>query len=426
MTRKLVLIFFSGLILFSVLSRVVGSAQQTSQATSEKTQLATAVEQKDTVFTQNQQQRLEQAIKYQKSKNTLYFLSQGYGLVFLFLFCFLGISAWIRSKAEKITKLRFFVIALFIVAFILIQFIISFPLDYYGFHLEHKFNLSNQTFWGWMGDHSKELLLSLLLVLILFEGVYFLIKKSPKRWWIYVSAVFVLFTIVLVNLAPILILPLFNVYTPLPQGELRDRLVRLSERAKVRTEAIYTMDMSKQTKKVNAMFTGLGNTKRIILGDNLVKHLNPDEVEVVIAHEMGHNILQHVWRIIVLNAILATFGFLLIHLTMGRIVNRWKKNLKMESPSDVATLPLFLLIFLVYSLVIMPVMPGYSRILEQQADKFALEITHNKGAFVSSMQKLVYLNLDDPNPSPVVEFLLYDHPATGKRIKFAEEYKFKE
>ncbi|HEX9916691.1 MAG TPA: M48 family metallopeptidase [candidate division Zixibacteria bacterium] len=426
MTKKLVLIFFSGLLLFSVLSPIVGWAQQTSQIVSDKTQLVTAVEQKDTVFNQDQKQRLEQATKYQRTKHLLYFLGQGYGLVFLFLFCFLGISARIRSKAEKITKLRFFVIALFIVAFILIQFIISFPLDYYGFNLEHKFNLSNQTFGGWMGDYSKEFLLSLLLFLILFEGVYFLIKKSPKRWWIYVSAVFVLFTIVLVNLAPILILPLFNVYTPLPQGELRDKLVRLSERAKVRTEAIYTMDMSKQTEKVNAMFTGLGNTKRIVLGDNLVKHLNPNEVEVVIAHEMGHNILQHIWRIIVLNAILATFGFLLIHLTMGRIVNRWKKSLKMESPSDIATLPLFLLIFMIYSLVIMPVMPGYSRILEQQADRFALEITHNKGAFVSSMQKLVYLNLDDPNPSPVVEFLLYDHPATGKRIKFAEEYKFKE
>ncbi|MCJ7507620.1 MAG: hypothetical protein MUO85_02665, partial [candidate division Zixibacteria bacterium] len=133
MTRKLVLIFFSGLLLFSVLSPVVSRAQQTSQATSEKTQLATAAEQKDTVFNQDQQQRLEQAIKYQRTKHLLYFLGEGYGLVFLFLFCFLGISAWIRSKAEKITKLRFFVIALFIVAFILIQFIISFPLDYYGF-----------------------------------------------------------------------------------------------------------------------------------------------------------------------------------------------------------------------------------------------------------------------------------------------------
>ena len=425
MTRRLSLVLLFGMVLFTVLLPNICSAQQTSQAPPEKAGINLPDQKQEIVFTQDQKQRLEQAVKYQKSKNTLYFFSQGYGLVFLFLFSFLGISAWLRSRVDKITKLRFFVIALFVLTFIIIQVVISFPLDYYGFKLEHKYNLSNQTFGGWMGDNLKMFLVSLILSLIIFEGVYFLIKKSPKRWWIYVSAIFVLFTIILVNLAPILILPLFNVYAPLPQGELRDKLVMLSERAGVKTEAIYTMDMSKQTKKVNAMFAGLGNTKRIILGDNLVKDLNPDEIGVVIAHEMGHNILQHIWRIIVLNTILATLGFLLIYLTMGRIINRWKGSLRMESPNDIASLPLFLLIFMVYSLIIMPVMPGYSRILEQQADGFALELTHDKEVFVSAMDKLIYLNLEDPNPNPIVEFLLYDHPATGKRIKFAEEYEFK-
>ncbi len=424
MERRAVLFLLSGLMLLCVLLPVLPSLKA-CLAIGQESKIASGTQQREEAFTQDQQQKLEQAIKYQKSKNILHFINQGSALVFLFLLCFLGISAWIRGSAEKITKLRFFVIGLFVLAFTIIQAIISFPLDYHAFGLEHKYDLSNQTFWGWMGDYSKALLVSLIIGLILFEGVYFIIKKSPKRWWVYVSAVFVLFTVILVNLAPVLILPLFNVYTPLPQGELRDKLVGLSEKAGVKTEAIYTMDTSKQTKKVDAMFTGLGNTKRIVLGDNLVKHLNPDEVEVVIAHEMGHNILQHVWRIIVLNTMLATLGFFIIYLTMGSIINRWRSSLKMESPSDIATLPLFLLIFVVYGLVIMPVMPGYSRTLEQQADGFALELTANREAFVSAMEKLVYLNLEDPNPDPMIEFLLYDHPAAAERIKFAREYQFK-
>jgi len=422
MAKRISLVFLFGLLLFCCWS--VCLAQTVPQVASEEPRLSVGATQDKELFTQDEQQRLQQAIKYQKSKHTLYFLDQGYTVVFLLLFCFLGISAWVRRMAEKVVKLRFFVIALFIFAFVIIQFIIFFPLQYYSFGLEHKYNLSNQSFTGWLGDYSKELLVSLIVMLVLFEGVYFLIKKSPKRWWIYVSAVFVLFTVIAVNLAPILILPLFNKYTPLPNGELRDRLVRLSEKAGVKTEAIYTMDMSKQTKKVNAMFTGLGKTKRIALGDNLIRHLTTDEVETVIAHEMAHNIFQHIWKIIVLNAILSALGFFIMYLVMGRMINRWRSRLKIESPSDVAGLPLFLLIFVIYSLIIMPVMPGYSRILEQQSDRFALDITHNKEAFISAMQKLVYLNLDDPDPNPIIEFLIYNHPATGKRIKFAQEYKF--
>jgi STE24 endopeptidase len=217
-------------------------------------------------------------------------------------------------------------------------------------------------------------------------------------------------------------MPLFNVYTPLPQGEIRDKLIALSDKAGVKVEGIYEMDMSKQTKKANAMFTGIGNTKRIVLGDNLIKEYTPDEIEVVIAHEMGHNILQHIWKIIALMSFISAIGFLLIHLTMGKIINRYKARLKIEGPADIASLPLFMLIFVVFGLITLPVSPTYSRYLEQQADKYALELTCKPDEFISAMNKLAYQNLSDPNPSPVIEFLLYDHPPASKRIKFAETY----
>jgi STE24 endopeptidase len=339
------------------------------------------------------------------------------------LFLFLGLSAFLRRQIEKITRKRFWVVAFYTILFLILAFIVGFPSSYYGFSLEHKFGLSNQTFGAWFGEELLSLMVLAIIALIAVEGIYLALKKVPRTWWIYVSVVFIGFTIVLVNLAPILIMPLFNVYTPLPQGELRDRLVDLSNRAHLKVEDIFTMDMSKQTKKANAMLTGLGNTKRIVLGDNLVKEFSPDEVEVVMAHEMGHNFFHHIWKAIFISSVMAAIGFFIIHLTGPGIITRFRSRLKIDNMADVASLPLILLIFTVYGLVTMPVFPAFSRHMERQADKFAIDITHENGAFITAMQKLSYMNLSDPNPSPIVEFLLYDHPPVSERIKFAEEYK---
>jgi len=372
---------------------------------------------------QQKEERLEQAIKYQNAKNIHFFADQGYTILFLILFLFLGLSAFLRRQIEKITKKRFWLIFFYALIFIILAFIVGLPSSYYGFHLEQKFDLSNQNFSQWFGEQLKGLLVLFIIGLIAIEGIYLALKKAPKTWWIYVSIVFVFFTVLLVNLAPILIMPLFNVYTPLPEGEIRDRLISLSEKANVKVEEIYQMDMSKQTKKANAMFTGIGNTKRIILGDNLIKEYTPKEIEVVIAHEMGHNILHHIWQLIALMSFISAVGFLVIHLTMGRFINRFKKSLRIENMADIASLPLFMLIFLIFNLITLPVLPAYSRHIERQADKFALDLTHKPDAFISAMNKLAYQNLSNPNPHPVIEFLLYDHPPVSKRIKFAETYK---
>jgi STE24 endopeptidase len=373
---------------------------------------------------QDKEQRLQQAIKYQRAKNTLFFFDQGYGILFLALFLFLGISAFLRRQIERITKKQFWVVAFYTLMFLIIAFIVGFPTSYYGFSLEHKFELSNQTFFQWFGEELLALLVMAIIALIAVEGIYLALRKAPRTWWIYMSVVFIGFAVVLVNLAPVLIMPLFNVYTPLPEGELRERLVSLSHRADVEVEDIFTVDMSKQTRKANAMFTGLGNTKRIVLGDNLVKEFTTDQVEVVIAHEMGHNLMHHIWQGILFSALMAAIGFLIIHLSGPKIINKWRNRLRIDSMADVAGLPLILLIFSLYGLVTMPIFPAVSRHMERQADRFALDMTHNKEAFISAMDELAYMNLSDPNPSPIIEFLLYDHPPISKRIKFAQEYEF--
>jgi STE24 endopeptidase len=371
----------------------------------------------------DKEERLEQAVRYQRTKNIHYFFDQGLGIIFLVLFLFLGISAFLRKQIQKLTQKRFWVVAFYTIGFLIISFIVGFPSSYYGFSLEHKYQLSNQTFSGWFGEELLSLLVLTIIALIAVEGIYLALKKAPKTWWIYVSVVFIFFTVVLVNLAPVLIMPLFNVYTPLPQGELRDRLVQLSDKAGVEVEDIFTMDMSKQTKKANAMFTGVGNTKRIVLGDNMVDEFTTDEVEVVIAHEMGHNLLHHIWKGIALAAIIAAIGFFIIHLIGPWIISRFKSRLKIENMADVASLPLIFLIFMIYGIITMPVAPAFSRHMERQSDKFAIDMTNKSEAFVSALEKLAYMNLSDPEPSPAIEFLLYDHPPISKRIKFAQEYK---
>jgi STE24 endopeptidase len=422
-----ILFFFLLVLLVSVVLVEALPAQNSPGQTSQMSTMAdtSKVASGQTMQTEpEKKERLEKAIKYQRAKNIHYFVDQGYTILFLVLFLFLGISAFLRSQIEKITKKRFWVVAFYTLVFLILTFIVGFPSTYYGFSLEHKYELSNQTFFQWLGEGLKSLLVLAIIGLISVEGIYLALKKAPRTWWIYVSVVFILFTVVMVNLAPVLIMPLFNKYTPLPEGELRNKLVNLSHKANVKVGDIFTMDMSKQTKTVDAMFTGLGNTKRIVLGDNLINEFTPDEIEVVIAHEMGHNLLHHIWWSILFSSILAGIGFFIIHLTGQKIITRFRNSLKIENMADVAGLPLLFLIFIVYGIITLPIGPAFSRVMERQADKFALVTTHNKEAFISAMNKLGYINLSDPNPSPIIEFLLYDHPPISKRIKFAEEYKF--
>jgi STE24 endopeptidase len=421
MFKKISLIFLLGL-LFLLGQKVYAQTDSITPKT-DTSQLA----QTSTfnVTDAQKQERLAQALKYQKAKNIQFFLDQGYAIVLLVLFLSLGLSFGLRRFAQKFFKKRFWVILLYSIIFFILVFIFTFPSNYYSFSLEHKFGLSNQNFSQWLGEGLKGLLIMVIFGIIIIEVIYAALRHFSKTWWIWISALSIVFAVVLVNLAPVLIMPLFNKYTPLQSGEIRDKLVSLSQKAGVKVENIYLMDMSKQTKKANAMFTGLGSTKRIVLGDNLVKEYTPDEIEVVIAHEMGHNVMQHIWKGILFASLILAVGFFIIHISMGGISRKFRKSFKIESKADIAGLPLFLLIFVIYGLITMPILPTYSRHLERQSDKYALDLTQNKEAFISAMQKLGYQNLSDPNPSPIIEFLLYDHPSDSKRIKFAEEYQLK-
>src|SRR6266487_3378796 len=298
--------------------------------------------------------------------------------------------------------------------------VITFPLDYYGgFVLPHRYGLSTMTLRSWLADLLKGLVLSLILEILAIELIYLLLATQPQTWWLWVALIMLFFTVVMANLAPVLILPIFYKFTPLPEGELTQRLLALADRAHTRVRGVFTMHLSSKTTAANAALMGLGNTRRIVLGDTMLDRYTTDEIEVVLAHELGHHVHRDLWKLIISQSLLTLIGLYLINLVL-----HWAVETQHYYPglADAATMPLVLLLTAAFGLIIMPLSNGYSRSIEYQADEYALQSTQKIEPFKSAMTRLANQNLADVEPSPVIEFLLHDHPSIGKRLKHADEF----
>jgi STE24 endopeptidase len=229
-----------------------------------------------------------------------------------------------------------------------------------------------------------------------------------------------LLTVILANLGPVLLMPIFYKFTPLGEehAELAQRLLRLAEQAHTHVSGVFQFDMSRRTKAANAALTGLGNTRRIILGDTLLEEFTPDEIETVLAHELGHHVHKDIPVGILLNALTTLAGFYLAGVGL-----RWGASaFGANGPSDIAAFPVFLVMMGLYGLVTMPLGNAFSRWRERRADEYALQSTHKPEAFASAMARLANQNLADANPEPWVEFLLHSHPALSKRIAMAKRF----
>jgi STE24 endopeptidase len=330
-----------------------------------------------------------------------------------------GPSHFLKAWSLHLTPHPFLAVAFYFWALALIYGVLLFPLEYYGgFVLPHRYGLSTQTRRGWMLDRAKSLFLGLLLGTLTLEVIYYLLRASPSLWWLIAGLFILLLTTFLTNLAPVLLLPLFFRLTPLPEGEIAKRLTDLAERAGTKVRGVFTIDLSSKTRAANAALVGLGNTRRIVLGDTLYEGYTPDEIETILAHELGHHAHGDMARGIILQSALTLFGFYLTH----RVLN-WGVPLLGLKPHDIAALPLFALTMGAFLTMTTPLANHYSRSREWAADQYALEMTRNPEAFISVMAKLANQNLADVEPEPWVEFLLYSHPAIGKRIKQGKEFK---
>jgi STE24 endopeptidase len=312
-------------------------------------------------------------------------------------------------------------VAIYVALLVLVFELLTLPLGYYaGFVREHAFGLSTQTWFAWLLDRAKATLITLVLAVPLGSLLALLWRRYPGHWVLPAWALAGIVMVMLVALAPVVIDPLFNTIRPLRDPDLSQRVLALAGRAGIPVDQVYEMDASRRTRKGNAYFTGLGHTKRIVLYDTLLTGTNPDEVELVVAHEIGHWKRAHIWKGIGLS--LLGMGFAL---WCGARVLEWAARrgaFHLAGPADVAGLPLFLLVLFVLNLVSLPLQNGISRTFERQADQTSLELTGNATAFIRSEVQLARSNLADLTPPPAVVWLLYTHPPVAERIRMAETF----
>ena len=339
-----------------------------------------------------------------------------------------GLSAWLRDRARRVAPARLGPAMPYTAALSVLSFLASLPLSYLGGHLvERRFGLSNQGARAWFVDQLKGLAVGLALGAPLAQGVYWIIRRYPRSWWAIFSAVMVPLSVVLGALAPVLILPIFNKFEPLRDRALGERMKVLAAAQGVEVADVLRMDMSRQTKKANAFFTGLGRTKRIVLGDTLLDAFTPDETEVVVAHELGHQVHRDLWKGIAVG----TLGTVATAYTVGRLAPPLLKRIARragldpeQGAADVAAAPALLLLASGVSLLLSPLQNAWSRrFVEHAADRYALELTRDPDAFIGAMEKLGRMNMADPAPPALVKYLLYSHPPIQERIAFARRFK---
>jgi len=336
---------------------------------------------------------------------------------FLFVLLLSGLSSGLRGIlgfSQPATVALYFVIVM------LSYTILSAPLGFYrGFVLPRRYGLSLRNRRSWFADEAKSLILFLTLGCGAVVVIYQLIETFPQTWWLLAFAFVALLTVVLTALAPVLILPLFFRLEPLADSDLREQLLRLAERCQTKIRDVFLIHLGSKTTAANAAITGLGSTRRIVLSDTLIENYTPEEIEVIMAHELGHHRNGDIAKFIVLQSALFLLGFYLADVVLNWAV----PGLGFSGISDVAALPLLAIVLAAFTLVIMPLTNAYVRHRESAADRYALAATDNPAAFATMLAKLTDQNLVESAPAKWAELLFYDHPPYSKRVEQAWRYQ---
>ncbi len=332
---------------------------------------------------------------------------------------FTGWTVSLRAYALSWTERPALALLIYVALFGVITKVVGSPLDYArSFVIEHRYGLSNLTLGAWLKDELKALLVGGALSALALEGLYATMRRWPQHWWMVAGALFVGLFVVLANLAPILILPIFFKFKPLERPALVERLLDLSRRAGTRVKGVFEWKLSEKTKKANAALVGLGNTRRILVADTLLEKFTDDEVAAVLAHELGHHVHHHVFNSLVVQTGATFLGFYLVQVALGRFSGYFG----FRGAADFANLPLLIIVGTVLALALLPAVNALSRAMERQADAYALAATGTKAAFISGMEKLAELNLAERRPPGWIEFIFHSHPSIDKRITFAERF----
>ena len=364
-------------------------------------------------------EKQKQAKQYSRITRRLWLVDTVFSAAYALAWLFFGWSTSLRAWLMTVTTNDWLLVALYIAIFGGVFAIINLPLGYYsGFVLPHRFDQSNQSLKDWVVDQLKGLAIGAPLGLLMLELLYLALRLTGDAWWLWVAGGLLLFNVLISNLAPVLIMPLFNKYVPLgdEHKELEGRLLNLAKRANTKVKGVFKFDMSKRTKAANAALTGLGNTRRIILGDTLINEFTLDEIETVLAHELGHHVHKDIPFLIAFGTLSTTLSLFIASLALNYAVSFFS----FTSAADIAALPALMLILSAYGLLTSPLDNAISRWRENMADDYALQSTGKNEAFASAFTRLANQNLGEIDPEAWVVFMFYSHPPLGERIAKAK------
>ncbi len=357
------------------------------------------------------------AKSYALKKYTLNIIDIFYSLALLLIFLGSGFSLRLEGVFNGFALPRYLSIAGYLLVILLAFYLLNLPFSFYsGFILEHKFNLTKQKLPAWWIDQLKSGIVGYLISLIMVLSFYLILAEFGPWWWLAVWIFWIFFNVLLAKLAPLLIIPLFFKYKKLEDAALRQRILDLAAKMRVKLMDVFEIDLSKKTLKANAAFTGMGRTRRVLLADTLKDKYTYDEVEIILAHEFAHYQLKHIIKLIAVNSLVSLGLFYLIAKTSIYTLGIFK----IGALTQLSGMPLVFLYFMLFGIIFGPLEGLVSRRFEKDADRLALKVTQNRQAFISLMEKLAAQNLADRNPHPLIKFFFFDHPPIDERINSAK------
>jgi len=367
----------------------------------------------------------DKALRYHQGNTTIWATEQILSIALPLLLLFTGLSAWLRTLAGQLAGGRFYpTLAIYFVLLSVLLFVVELPLSYFiGFAREHAYGLSTQHLSKWAGDQAKGLGVGLVIGLLVLWVPYLLLAKSPQRWWLWTSALALPFYTLTLIVTPLWIAPLFNKFGPMKDKFLEAEVLAVASRAGVEGARVFEVNKSVDTTKVNAYVTGVGGSKRIVLWDTLIARLSPAQAKYVVGHELGHYVLGHVWTSILLSTVLTFIGLFGAHRLSGFFLAHFGDRMGFHQLSDVASMPLLMLLLTLFSLAITPAALAFSRYHEREADRFGLELTHDNRAAATAFVALQQQNLAIPRPSLLYKIFRASHPPIGERVDFINDYR---
>ncbi|PLR84623.1 peptidase M48 [Bacillus canaveralius] len=363
--------------------------------------------------------------EYSKVRNLLFFLSTPLEWLFYLLILLVGLSKAFKRWAEQSTRFKFFQTAIYFIWLSFFAFVATFPLSYISYSLAKTYNISTQTFSSWMKDELIDFWINYGIMVIVVSVLYWLMNKSRKRWWLYAWMLTIPFTLIMVFLQPIVIDPLYNDFYPLKDKELEQKILALADKADIPADHVFEVDMAEKTNALNAYVSGIGGNSRIVLWDTTLNRLNDNQILFIMAHEMAHYVKKHIYVGIAGYLLLSLAGLYATARIMNWAISRWGNEFKVDHVKDLRSLPLFLMILSMLMFAASPLTNFVSRYQESQADLYAIEMTKDPQAAITSFQELTRAGLSQVNPPLLVKIFRYGHPTMLERISALEEYEIK-